>query len=228
MDTEAFTGRASAYTKARPSYPAEAVEYIYNLAPADAVLADIGAGTGKFTELIAKYGNVIYAVEPNADMRGQLAITVAKYPNVKISDGTAEATKLPDKCADMITCAQALNKFDLEMFLVECRRISVSDPFVVSLYNYTPEKTKNASLYDKSTGFIYKNPDVREFPNTVYFTRDNWLLYHLSMSGVPMEKDAGHEEYFAEIIKEFDRDNMNGLLRHDLITKVYSGRIQTR
>ena len=227
MDTEAFTGRASAYTKARPGYPAEAVEYIYNLSPANAVFADIGAGTGKFTELIATYGNVIYAVEPNADMRGQLAITLARFPNVKISDGTAEATRLPDKCADIITCAQALNKFELEMFLAECRRISVSDPFVVSLYNHTPKKTKNASLYDKSTGFIYTNPDEREFPNTVYFTRDNWLLYHLSMAGVPMEKGAGHDEYFAEQNAIFERDSVNGILRHDLITKVCSGRIRS-
>ena len=50
MNTEAFTGRAQAYMKARPSYPDEAMEYIYGLAPMGAVFADIGAGTGKFTK----------------------------------------------------------------------------------------------------------------------------------------------------------------------------------
>ena len=225
MNTEAFTGRAQAYVKARPSYPDEAVEYIYGLAPMGAVFADIGAGTGKFTELIAQRGNKIFAVEPNADMREQLVITLSQFPNAKIFDGTAEATKLPDNSVDVITCAQALNKFDLDMFRIECLRIGKSNPIVIALYNKTPGKIESTSHYDKTTGIFYKNPEIRDFPNPVYFTRDNWLLYHISMSGVPMESDAGYEEYTAELNAIFERDSVNGLLRHDLITKVYSERI---
>ena len=72
MNTEAFTGRAQAYTKARPSYPNGAIDYIRSLVPADAVFADICAGTGKFTELLAKYDYNIFAIEPNDDMRAEL------------------------------------------------------------------------------------------------------------------------------------------------------------
>ena len=32
MSIEAFTGRAQAYTKARPGYPGEAIKYIQELA----------------------------------------------------------------------------------------------------------------------------------------------------------------------------------------------------
>ena len=92
MKTEAFTGRAKAYAEVRPGYPNEAIEYIYNLAPKKAIFADVGAGTGKFTELLARYGNEIFAVEPNEDMREQLAITLSLCPNAKIVDGTAENT----------------------------------------------------------------------------------------------------------------------------------------
>ena len=53
MNTEAFTGKAQAYTNARPGYPDEATEYICSLVKPDAVFADVGAGTGKFTSLIA-------------------------------------------------------------------------------------------------------------------------------------------------------------------------------
>ena len=69
INTNGFTGKAQAYAEARPGYPDEAIEYICSLAPKNAVFADIGAGTGKFTSLIARSGNKIFAIEPNEDMR---------------------------------------------------------------------------------------------------------------------------------------------------------------
>ena len=96
MNTEVFTGKARAYANARPSYPDDAIRYIHEIIPKGAVIAEIGAGTGKFTELLARYGYEIYAVEPNEDMRKQLAVTLALLPNAKIISGTAEATTLLD------------------------------------------------------------------------------------------------------------------------------------
>ena len=223
MNIEAFTGRAEAYTQARPGYPDEAMKYIHDLAPLDAVFADIGAGTGKFTELLARCGNEIFAVEPNADMRKQLAITLASFPNTKIVDGTAEATTLPNNSIDVITCAQTLNRVDIEAFQVECRRIGKSNPIVVTLFNDDPGEDN--PRYKKSTGAFYKNPVVREFPNPVFFTREKWLLYFASMEGVPLESDASYESYTAELNNRFDRDSVDGILRFDLVTKVYSERI---
>ena len=223
MNTDQFTGRTQAYVKARPSYPNEAMEYIYNLAPPNAVFADVGAGTGKFTELLARYGNEILAVEPNNDMREQLILTLAPFPNTKIFDGTAEVTKLPDKSVDIIVCAQSLNKFDIEAFRVECQRISKSNPFVITLWNN--EQGEKYGNYSKSTNALYKNPIIREFPNPVYYTRDNWVMYHTSMAGVPMEFEQGHEAYMAKFIEIFDRDNVDGVYRHDFVTVVYSEKL---
>jgi len=84
MNTENFSGKAQAYAAARPGYPDEAIEYIRSLVRQDAVFADVGAGTGKFTELIARHGYEVFAVEPNDDMRKQLEITLKPYINVKI------------------------------------------------------------------------------------------------------------------------------------------------
>ena len=41
-----------------------------------------------------------------------------------------------------------------------------------------------------------------------------------------MEFDTGYEAYNAELNAIFDRDNIDGLLCLDLITKVYSERIE--
>ncbi|MCL2461096.1 MAG: class I SAM-dependent methyltransferase [Defluviitaleaceae bacterium] len=222
MNIAAFTGRAKAYAEARPSYPDEAVEYICKLVPQGATFADIGAGTGKFTELIARCGYEIFAVEPNSDMREQLTITLASFPNAKIINGTAEATTLPKNCVEVITNAQALRRFDLGMFRAECLRIGKPNPIVVSIWN---DETTLSPAYEKITEIFYRNPEVRKFPNPVYFTREKWLLNYSSMEGVPLEGDTGYEAYTTELNERFDHGSKNGILRLDFVTYVYSERI---
>ena len=56
MSIENFTGKAEDYVKGRPGYPDEAIEAIIKLTPSNAVFADIGAGTGKFTVKLAERG----------------------------------------------------------------------------------------------------------------------------------------------------------------------------
>lgn len=66
--------------------------------------------------MLAERGYSVFAVEPNADMRGQLVITLAPFPNVKILDGIAEVTMLPEHSIDVITVAHALHWFNLDAF----------------------------------------------------------------------------------------------------------------
>jgi SAM-dependent methyltransferase len=224
MNIEAFTGRAQAYTAARPGYPAEAIEYIRSYAPKSAVFADIGAGTGKLTELIAAHGYEIFAVEPNADMRAELEKTLSPFPNARIVAGTAEATTLRDCAVDVIVNAQTLNRVDTAAFRTECQRIGREKPVVFTLFN--AEKGEENLRYQKSMRAFYHSPAVKEFPNPVLLTRDKWLLYFLSMEGVPLPFDSGYEAYAAELNERFDRNSENGVLRLNLITKVYSEKIE--
>lgn len=138
MNTENFTGKAEAYAIGRPGYPKAAIEYICSLVPQNAVFADIGAGKGKFTVTLAQSGYSLFAIEPNADMRGQLAITLAPFPNVKIMDGTTETTTLPEQSIDVITVAHALHWFNLYEFRAECNRIVKPGGLVIAIYNHVP------------------------------------------------------------------------------------------
>ena len=162
MNTEIFTGKARVYANARPGYPEAAFDYIKSIVPPNAVFADIGAGTGKFTEPLARCGYTVHAVEPNADMREQLAATLAAYKNVSIINAPAEATTLPDNSIDAVTCAQALHWFDLDAFQAECRRIGKPGITVIAVYNDTPggSSTKHGRL---STETFFTNPTLREF-----------------------------------------------------------------
>jgi len=229
MNTEGFTGKAQAYAAARPSYPDEAIDYIRSLVPTDAVFADIGAGTGKFTECIAKHGYKIFAIEPNFDMRAELEKTLAPYPNVEILIGTAEATTLPDHSVDVITCAQALGWFELSAFRTECRRIGKSDTLVFSLYNGTPGDNFTPGSHrlsnKQAAEQFFQNPLVREFPNIIMNTRERWIQSRISISDSPKPSEPGYDACIAEANEIFDCNSVDGYLRSELVTVIYSERV---
>ena len=229
MNTEAFTGRAQAYTKARPVYPNEAIDYIRSLVPIDAVFADIGAGTGKFSECVAKHGYKIFAVEPNSDMRAELIKTLAPYPNAIIVDGTAENTTLSENSVDVITCAQALGWFDLAAFRTECRRIGKPSATVISLYNSTPGDNFTPGSHRLSSKQaaeqFFQNPLVHEFPNTILNTRERWIQSRISISDSSNPSEPGYDEYINKTNEIFDRDSVDGYLRSELVTIIYSEKV---
>ena len=226
MNTENFTGRAEAYSKGRPGYPKEAIDYICTLVPPDAVFADIGAGTGKFTERLAERGFSMFSVEPNADMREQLAITLEPFPRVKIFDGTAETTKLPGHSVDVVTVAHALHWFNLDMFHAECRRIAKPGGLVIVVYNFIPDQVGGMTAISKPVlDAFFTKPTIMEFSNPMDYTRDMWLAYSTSQENNPLPSAPKYGEHISLISAEFDRISKNGIFRLNRVTKVYSERI---
>ena len=115
-----FSDRAADYVKSRPSYPVAAIDVILDgLGTAPLVAADIGAGTGISSRLLANRGVRVLAIEPNAAMREG----AVPDPLVEFRDGKAEETGLEDASVDLVTCFQAFHWFDPELTLLEFRRI---------------------------------------------------------------------------------------------------------
>jgi SAM-dependent methyltransferase len=120
--TERFSDRAGAYARHRPGYPAQALDALFRgLGPEnDLVVADIGAGTGISTQLLAERVRAVIAIEPNAGMRER----AQTLPNVTWQDGTAEQTQLPDKSVDVAVAFQAFHWFDAVDAFREFTRIA--------------------------------------------------------------------------------------------------------
>ncbi|QLE56283.1 class I SAM-dependent methyltransferase [Nostoc sp. TCL26-01] len=114
-----FSDRAENYVKYRPSYPAAAIDIILAGLSSQIVAADVGAGTGISSRLLAERGVKVIAIEPNAAMRG----VAASHPLVEFRGGTAEATQLLDNSVDLVTCFQAFHWFSPEPTLQEFHRI---------------------------------------------------------------------------------------------------------
>ncbi len=116
-----FSDRVEDYAKYRPSYPAAAIDRILENLTLPINAADIGAGTGISSRLLASKGVQVIAIEPNAEMRNAGIRDATSL--VEWQDGTAENTNLPDASIDLVTCFQAFHWFTPEPTLAEFRRI---------------------------------------------------------------------------------------------------------
>ncbi len=133
MNEQKFTGKADLYEKYRPSYPDELIDFLYDNARCENV-ADIGAGTGKFTRCLLKKPWSVTAVEPNDDMRGKLA-DIAELGGITIVNAPAENTGLANNSVGLVTTAQAFHWFDEERFKAECKRILTDNGRLAIVFN---------------------------------------------------------------------------------------------
>lgn len=118
-----FIGKAAPYAAGRKGYASAAAARIAELAGEGAVAADVGAGTGLFSETLLGLGYTVYAVEPLAQMRQQALQRLGGRPGFHLTVGSAEATTLPARSVDIVTAASAYHWFDPQAFGGECRRV---------------------------------------------------------------------------------------------------------
>lgn len=133
--TSRFSDRADDYARYRPTYPLEAIDAVVALLPrGEAVVADVGAGTGISSRQVAEQGGGrvrVVAVEPNAAMRA----AAAADPRVTFVDGTAEHTGLTTASVDAVLCAQAFHWFRHDEALAEFHRVLKPGGTVCLLWN---------------------------------------------------------------------------------------------
>ncbi|AAQ60418.1 class I SAM-dependent methyltransferase [Chromobacterium violaceum] len=119
---DGFSREAQAYERGRPEYAPELADWLRRQLGLNdrAIALDLGAGTGKFSRLLATVAGETLAVEPVEAMRAQLQ---ARLPSLRALPGTAEAIPLPDASVDAVTCAQAFHWFANERALSEIHRV---------------------------------------------------------------------------------------------------------
>lgn len=154
-----FAKRVPEYEAGRPEYPDALLDDL-PLAEARVVL-DLGAGTGKFTKILAAriaesrgpHTPRLFAVEPVREMADRLA---ERGLAVELRAGSAEAIPLPDGSVDLVCCAQSFHWFDYEPASAEIDRVLAPDGYLALIWNLRDERVPWVAaltrLFDRHAG----------------------------------------------------------------------------
>lgn len=128
-----FGAAADRYDALRPGYPSYAVVWgLHGATRAVRDVADVGAGTGLFTQRLVDLGFAVRAFEPDAGMLDQLGV---RLPGVERAQAPAESLPLPDESLDAVTAAQAWHWFDPPAAAAEFTRVLRPGGVVVLVWN---------------------------------------------------------------------------------------------
>lgn len=251
MNENKFNGKGTIYSKFRPSYPRDFIDYLYTEAniTEQSVIADIGSGTGILTASLLERGNSVFAVEPNADMRRIAEENLGKIPLFTSIAATAENTTLPDNIVDLITVAQAFHWFDRPAFRKECRRILKPGSRVALVWNSRDESSQfvqendridrkycpafkgfSGGVHDPEANedfrnFFLEGYSKRSFANDLVFDMDSFIGRNLSASYALKEGDAQYETFVAELESLFEKYAANGKAIMPNFTRCYIGQV---
>jgi ubiquinone/menaquinone biosynthesis C-methylase UbiE len=247
-NTKRFSDRVDNYQRFRPSYTDETIDCIFNNfgLSKQSVLADIGSGTGIFTEKILKRCKKVYAVEPNTEMRTAAEKRLSINKSFQSINGTSENTTLDNESIDAITVAQAFHWFNIGdtkkefkrilkknsvVFLIWNNRVT-NTPFLKEyeeiLVNKIPEYTvvnHNNITEDLIKAFLIRDYSKVIFRNNQIFDLEGVLGRLSSSSYTPKQDTKEYEIIKAEIVKMFNQYSTDGVISFNYNTEIYSGKI---
>jgi len=246
--TKRFSNRAKLYANFRPGYPKELISFLrnkLNLSPLH-LIADVGSGTGLLSKLFLDNGNVVYAVEPNLEMRQEAESIFGRDQNFHSVDGTAEHTTLAEHIIDFVTVAQAFHWFDKRLARPEFKRIlkpngkvilvnndrKITDGFMQEyeglLLKYAPDykEQTHQDLSEKEIADFYGNESLGKkcFENYQNLDLEGFKGRLMSSSFIPLELSL-QPAVNKELKEIFDKFETEGKIRFEYITRIWYGKI---
>ncbi|WFR61123.1 class I SAM-dependent methyltransferase [Paenibacillus amylolyticus] len=247
---ERFSSRVDSYLKYRPSYPNEAIDYLYDVVGlrANSTISDIGSGTGIISKLLLERGSYVVAVEPNQAMRKAAEQMLENDPKFQSISGSAESTELPDQSVDFIVCAQAFHWFDRSAAQIEFRRILRPGGRVILIWNSrltkgTPFREEyNKLLHTYGTDYdkvnhknisqaillsFFKEGSMHEmrFRMSQEFDFEGLKGRLLSSSYSPVPGHPNYDPMMTELQNLFNKNNQKGIVEFDYETEIFWGEV---
>jgi SAM-dependent methyltransferase len=238
--TGRFSNRAEDYRRYRPDYPEAALDAILEGlgAPLRLVAADVGAGTGISSRMLAERGVRVLAIEPNAGMRA----AADPHERVEWREGTGEAAGLPGGSLDLVLCAQAFHWFRQPEALAEFHRVlrprgrlvlmwntrDHNDPltrdYAGAIHAVNGEHPVEQIEFDPASiaaGGLFTTPRETYFPHAQTLDREGLIGRAASASYVPREGEGfARLSTLLEAVWEREHDG-RGRVRMRYVTEVF-------
>ena len=201
---------AAVYEESRPGYPQQAVDW---LVPSDAVrVADIGAGTGKFTRLLERPGREVIAVDPSPHMLDELRRAL---PMTDARPGSAEHLPLEEASIDAVTFAQSWHWVDASAGPAEVGRVLRPGGMLGLIWNLRDERVDwmrqlgvamhadgdqyTDEVGTPQVGAPFGEPEAAQFPWASTLTRDGVLDLVRSRSYFALMTEAEQDATLAAV-----------------------------
>ena len=245
--TTRFSNRVDNYVRFRPKYPTALIPYLAKhcqLTPSS-VVADIGSGTGKLSELFLDYGCQTIGVEPNGPMRLAAEALFTGRANFVNVDGSAETTTLADNSADFIIAGQAFHWFEPQPTRREFVRILrpggivgliwnerlQTDPFQYAYdqllqqhaLNYGKVNHRNITAERIGRFFAPNVCQLATFDYAQSFDRAGLTGRALSSSYTPAPDHPQHKPFVNALHALFDAHQTSGQVQFNYETKLFYG-----
>jgi SAM-dependent methyltransferase len=158
-----FSLLAKDYARYRPSYAPSVLTSLLALVgrpAADIDAADVGAGTGLWTMMLAGRGlRSVIAVEPNDEMRKQ-GEHATREGRINWRKGTGEATGIASQSCDFLSMASSFHWVDFDKGCAEFQRVLRPGGRFVALWN--PRLIEvNPLLVEIESEIGRMKPDIR-------------------------------------------------------------------
>jgi SAM-dependent methyltransferase len=215
----------------------------------EVLVADVGSGTGISTQPFLDAGNIVYAVEPNAEMRRAAERLLGHDPKFRSVAATAESTTLEPHSIDLVIAGQAFHWFDRAAARTEFSRILRPAGWVAIIWNErrvdtTPFLRAYEDLLHQH-GTDYREVDHRQIGSAEmdqFLGPDNYTLARFenrqildwsglvgrlgSCSYVPHKGQPGYKPMLADLQSIFDaHQTAEGKVSMDYETLVYYGQL---
>lgn len=249
QSVERFSSRVENYARYRPGYPSAIVDLLRNECGLTerSVIADIGSGTGKLSELFLENGNRVIGIEPNEDMRAVAESTFTGSENFQSIDGTAESTTLDAASVDFVIAGQAFHWFEPPKAKEEFKRILTANGWVVVIWNerqidttpflrayeqllltygtdYSEVRHENAEPVVNEF-FAPRIPKLVQFPNRQEFDFQALRGRLCSSSYTPEPSSPSFQPMLAELEVIFNKFQEAGRVRFEYDTRVFYERL---
>lgn len=243
--TNVFRSKAEIYDRFRWRYNADAIRTVFETSEigAHSQVADIGAGTGILTVEFSGKVKIIYAIEPNDEMRAIAARKLAADPSCQVINAVAEATALPDDWLDLIVVGQAVHWFEPESTKLEFHRILKPGGWLAILRNHGLDPKIGKALDEvfppecdtvthmigagQSPSFYFCADSYTKY-DFPFLSKHDWETFFgglLSASFAPTEEDTSFAGFKRRARSVFEQFRKGDYIYVHAATELYIGQI---